>query len=320
MNYIIHESKACIIKCPSFMENFNELSEIEWTNNHYIIRNNEIYQFDYEFLVDNIETTYHTFDFRNNCFLTIKKTTCGDDTYYKNGVIHRDNDLPAEVGTKWIEWYCNGLIHRSNDLPARINKYGVQQWYKRDKQYRVDDKPTTVLPGVYSMWNKDNKYSRKNGLPNIEFDMGTKCWAIGEIPKGDLEKINVDGDGNPINVELLKSMGVCNVIFKNGDKQYYYDSYYLIECVNGDKIYKNMRYKIHNGSNKPAFIGHDGTKKWYNHGVLHRENDLPAIICGNGDMYWYYEGVLHRDDGPAIIYHNGKKEYYCNGLYITRKK
>ena len=39
-------------------------------------------------------------------------------------------------------------------------------------------------------------------------------------------------------------------------------------------------------------------------------------IIGN-NIYWYKEGteILHREDGPAIEYDNGYKEYYLNGKY-----
>ena len=39
------------------------------------------------------------------------------------------------------------------------------------------------------------------------------------------------------------------------------------------------------------------------------------IINENDDKFWYNEkGQYHRDDGPAIEYQNGSKEYYQNGL------
>lgn len=32
--------------------------------------------------------------------------------YYKNGLRHRDNDLPAYYSLYEIKWYKNGLLHR----------------------------------------------------------------------------------------------------------------------------------------------------------------------------------------------------------------
>lgn len=49
--------------------------------------------------------------------------------WYLNGELHRDNDEPAHVRSKyhiWGElnvWYKNGCIHRDNDKPAYIRSY-----------------------------------------------------------------------------------------------------------------------------------------------------------------------------------------------------
>ena len=55
-------------------------------------------------------------------------------------------------------------------------------------------------------------------------------------------------------------------------------------------------------------------RKWYKHGVLHRETKdasgmiLPAIIIGNDWIQeWYWEGQRHRDgDLPALMEANGQ--------------
>ena len=60
----------------------------------------------------------------------------GDQRWYKNGELHRDNDLPAVIlsnGTQF--WYQNGKLHRDNDLPAIIYPSGHQIWYKNGKRY-----------------------------------------------------------------------------------------------------------------------------------------------------------------------------------------
>ncbi len=42
--------------------------------------------------------------------------------------------------------------------------------------------------------------------------------------------------------------------------------------------------------------------------------ELPPII---GDQKWYLDGKLHREDGPAIIYADGREAYYVNGKLIA---
>ena len=47
-------------------------------------------------------------------------------------------------------------------------------------------------------------------------------------------------------------------------------------------------------------------------GKTHRE-DGPAVIYDDGSKEWWVNGKLHRTDGPAIEYVNGEKIWYVNG-------
>jgi hypothetical protein len=89
-------------------------------------------------------------------------------------------------------------------------------------------------------------------------------------------------------------------------------------------------------------VWHDGTKKWYLNGKLHREDgpaceysngdkewclngelhreDGPAVELGNGNKTWWLNGKRHREEGPAIEYPNGYKEWYLNGDLLTEKE
>ncbi len=54
--------------------------------------------------------------------------------------------------------------------------------------------------------------------------------------------------------------------------------------------------------------------KWILFGKLNSINDQPAIIYSNGRREWYQNDKYHRDnDQPAIIYSNGTQEWYQNG-------
>jgi hypothetical protein len=56
-----------------------------------------------------------------------------------------------------------------------------------------------------------------------------------------------------------------------------------------------------------------GNKFWRNEkGELHRE-DGPAVEWANGDKEWYLNNELHREDGPAVEWANGDKSWYLNG-------
>jgi antitoxin component YwqK of YwqJK toxin-antitoxin module len=63
----------------------------------------------------------------------------GDKYWYKNGKIHRDDDLPAVVcynSTKY--WYQNGKLHRDNNLPAVIMRNGDKYWYENGNPVRYE--------------------------------------------------------------------------------------------------------------------------------------------------------------------------------------
>ena len=46
--------------------------------------------------------------------------------------------------------------------------------------------------------------------------------------------------------------------------------------------------------------------------ILHRENG-PAVDYAGGCKEWHLDGKLHREDGPAVVGAHGYKEWYLNG-------
>ena len=69
--------------------------------------------------------------------------------WFKNGHIHRDNDLPAVIKgkvTEYKEWRKNGLLHRDNDLPSVIfgGEFGGQYWHQEGELFRKNGNPTFV--------------------------------------------------------------------------------------------------------------------------------------------------------------------------------
>ena len=46
--------------------------------------------------------------------------------------------------------------------------------------------------------------------------------------------------------------------------------------------------------------------------TLHKE-DGPAMIWEDGTKAWYRDGVLHREDGPAVEYADGNRSWYHHG-------
>lgn len=54
---------------------------------------------------------------------------------------------------------------------------------------------------------------------------------------------------------------------------------------------------------------------YYKGKLLHRE-DGPAIIWKSGIKEWYINDLPHREDGPAVEYPDGDKLWYYHGEYI----
>ena len=40
----------------------------------------------------------------------------------------------------------------------------------------------------------------------------------------------------------------------------------------------------------------------------------------NEDKFWYLNGNLHREDGPAIEWADGRKEWWLNNERLTEKE
>ena len=62
---------------------------------------------------------------------------------------------------------------------------------------------------------------------------------------------------------------------------------------------------------KYNIIKYANNTRYYLDGLLHRE-DGPAIEWTDGTKEWYKNGLLHREDGPAKQCTNGYKSWYFN--------
>ena len=76
--------------------------------------------------------------------------------------------------------------------------------------------------------------------------------------------------------------------------------------------------------NKEQFIhiDEDGDKLYYSDRemtVLHRE-DGPAVEYEDGYKEWWLNGKLHREDGPAAKYADGSKAWFLNDACLTEEE
>jgi hypothetical protein len=94
-----------------------------------------------------------------------------------------------------------------------------------------------------------------------------------------------------------------------------------VECANGYKSWYLNGEKLTEEEFKLKMNAKEYPKKevasegifWRNEkGEYHRE-DGPAIEWSSGAKEWWLNGKLHRKDGPAVEYANGDKNWFLNG-------
>lgn len=107
-------------------------------------------------------------------------------------------------------------------------------------------------------------------------------------------------------------------VFVGGNmKRLFYCSQGWGEIVETDKRIFWECDGMYHREDGPAAIYPDGTKEWYEFGVLHRADGLPAIIEGaSGLTYWYFKGQLHRNYEDPAYDAPGYKEWWVSGSCI----
>ena len=63
-----------------------------------------------------------------------------------------------------------------------------------------------------------------------------------------------------------------------------------------------------------------GNKIWYNEQNQYHRDDGPAVEWADGSKEWWLNGNLHREDGPAVEYADGYKEWRLNGELYTEEE
>jgi hypothetical protein len=79
----------------------------------------------------------------------------GYSSWYKDGKLHRNNDLPAIICNGYKEWRIHGMIHRDNDLPA-VEFPNYSAWYINNIRHRDEGKPA-IIDGNYRAWYINGK-------------------------------------------------------------------------------------------------------------------------------------------------------------------
>ena len=101
----------------------------------------------------------------------------GTKEWYKNGLLHRDEDLPAiEYAGGYKSWWKDGKLHRDGDLSA-IEDFEQKRWYKNGLVHRDNGLPAIEwVDGSKEWWVKGERH-REGGLPAYEgSDYGPLCF------------------------------------------------------------------------------------------------------------------------------------------------
>lgn len=235
--------------------------------------------------------------------------------YFKNGILHRDGDLPASTiysdgKVELQEYYKNGVLHREKDNPAVI-EYHPNGNIKRQALYRYGILHSNGKVPTATHYNQEGKLYRRT-----YYNYGEEHSPNNDTPSS----ILLDSESlNPIEIEyhkngmLHRDNGKPSLIRYNDKGEVSELSYH----INGD---------LHSpDNNTPAkmvktYDKYDSShvEEYYKNGMLHRDGDLPALISNeNGDSVqkFYKDGKLHRENAPAVIKKYENKniiEYYNN--------
>ena len=60
-----------------------------------------------------------------------------------------------------------------------------------------------------------------------------------------------------------------------------------------------------------------GTRRYYDKDDQLHRTDGPAVLWADGTKLWYQNGLRHRTDGAAVEWPSGNKVWYINGEQLS---
>jgi hypothetical protein len=101
---------------------------------------------------------------KNTDNLTITNNN-GTVSYYKNGQLHRDDDLPAvEEADGTTKYYKDGKLHRDGDNPAVIKPNGDTEYYQNGLRHRTDGPAIQLSSGQQFYYFENIEVPSMEGL------------------------------------------------------------------------------------------------------------------------------------------------------------
>lgn len=78
-----------------------------------------------------------------------------------------------------------------------------------------------------------------------------------------------------------------------------------------------MTYVICNRKQGSVFVDTGGLIRFFDHSYQTHKNAGPAFITSTGIIQYMDHGRLHRINGPAMIFYDGRKEYWVDDTELT---
>ncbi len=269
----------------------------------------------------------------------------GNKLWYKNNKLYREDGPAVELANGTKKWYIDGVQYSEEEFNKKVKELKQQTKTESEKQmtkYKKFDwhNDTHDLPdGSYIdsmgdvLYIKNGKFHREDG-PAIEWADGNRTWyKNGELHREDGPAIEyTSGDKFWYKNDKKHREDGPAVELANGTKKWYIDGVQYseeeynkkvkelktqtkLETESEKQMTKHTKAEWHsNGRSLPdgSYIDSIGDVCYIKNGKRHRE-DGPAIEWADGHKEWCVNGKLHRDGGPAIEYANGDKEWYKNG-------
>ena len=259
--------------------------------------------------------------------------------WLKNGLPHRDNDLPAvEYVNGTNEWWYNGQRHRENNLPAIENVNGTKEWFYHDERHREGGEPAIENVNGTKEWWYHGQRHREGGEPAVEKANGTKEWWYNDERhrENDLPAVKKADRTKEwwYHGKRHREGGEPAVEKANGKREWWYNDERhrdgdlpAIDWRRGEKIIFQHWFRHgmhHREGDQPASVVTNVLLVWYYNNEKHREGDQPAVIYAHGGLEWWYHGNRHRMGGPAVVNVNpntqqavpGFKQYWFNGFHF----
>ena len=224
--------------------------------------------------------------------------------------LEKEESLPPDplLGTSGSRWHdAQNRLHRNWDLPAVIESNGIQRWYQHGKIHRGGDRPDVVMTLIGQLeWHQNQdqtcRLHREGDRPALVLSDGTQKWCRdGELHRDGDQPAVIESDGE---FTPYESTLTCFPRLDRKRLSFRVDKNDPIPVSSGLKLI-TIEGKQHYQS-RPL-----STRKWYQHGLLHREGDQPAIVHADGTLEWYIKGQRHREqDQPAWIGADGTREWY----------